>query len=274
MTDFENLDDLVTRVPNGAKLAVVPDYSGVAMAATIELIRRGVRDLHLVCVPISGLQADLLIGAQCITTIETSAVTLGEYGGAPRFNAALRDGRIRVLDATCPAIHAALMASEKGVPFATLRGLIGSDVLARRSDWRMIDNPFEPSDKIVAMPALQPDVALFHAHLADRAGNVWVGRRREQIILAHASKTSLVTVEKIVDDDLLADERTAAGVLPSLYVTALAEAKQGAWPIGLWEAYPAEDAFLQSYAKEARDNDGFDRILANLLSGTTRAAAE
>ena len=165
------------------------------------------------------------------------------------------------------------MASEKGVPFATLRGLVGSDVLARRSDWRMIDNPFEPNDSIVAMPALQPDIALFHAHSADRQGNVWVGRRREQIMMAHASKTSLVTVEKIVDDNLLADERTAAGVLPSLYVTALAESKRGAWPIGLWEAYPGDDAFLQTYVKEARDEDGFDRILASLLNGTIPAAA-
>jgi len=274
MTQIQSLDDLAAAIPDGAKLAVVPDYSGVAMTATIALIRRGVRNLHLVCVPISGLQADLLIGAGCVATIETSAVTLGEFGGAPRFNAALRHRRIQVLDATCPAIHAALMASEKGVPFATLRGLVGSDVLARRADWRVIDNPFEPNDAIVAMPALQPDVALFHAHMADRQGNVWVGRRREQIVMAHASKTTFVTVEEIVDGDLLADEKTAAGVLPSLYVTALAEAKCGAWPIGLWEVYPPDETFLQAYAKEARDDDGFDRVLASLLNGATRAAAE
>ncbi len=84
----------------------------------------------------------------------------------------------------------------------------------------------------------------------------------------------LVTVEEIVDDNLLADERTAAGVLPSLYVTALAEAKRGAWPIGLWEGYPEDEAFLQNYAKVARDDDGFDRVLAGMLSGATRAAAE
>ena len=274
MTEIQSLDDLVARIPNGAKVAVVPDYSGVAITATIELIRRGAQDLHVVCVPISGLQADLLIGAGCVATIETSAVTLGEFGGAPRFNAALKNRKINVLDATCPAIHAALMASEKGVPFATLRGLVGSDVLARRSDWRMIDNPFAPNDAIVALPAIQPDIALFHAHVADRQGNVWVGRRREQIVMAHASKSALVTVEEIVDDNLLADERTAAGVLPSLYVTALAEAKRGAWPIGLWEGYPADEAFLQNYAKVARDDDGFDRALAGMLSGATRAAAE
>ena len=34
-----------------------------------------------------------------------------------------------MMDATCPVIHAALQASEKGIPFIPLRGLIGSDIL-------------------------------------------------------------------------------------------------------------------------------------------------
>ena len=274
MTEIDSLSDLVARIADGDKIAVVPDYSGVAMAATLELIRRGTGNLHLVCVPISGLQADLLIGAGCVGTIETSAVTLGEYGGAPRFNAALKAGGVKVLDATCPAIHAGLMASEKGVPFGTLRGLIGSDILANRADWQVIDNPFSTNDPIVALPAIQPDIALFHAHCADRHGNVWVGRRREQVITAHASKTSLVTVEEIVDDDLLGDEKSAAGVIPALYVSVIAKAKNGAWPVGLWNRYPADPAFLRSYAKVARDNAGFDQVLAELLERTTRAAAE
>ncbi len=60
------------------------------MAATRALIRRGVRGLHLVCVPTSGLQADLLIGAGCVAALETSAVTLGKFGAAPRFTAAAK----------------------------------------------------------------------------------------------------------------------------------------------------------------------------------------
>src|SRR6266581_2059806 len=80
-------------------------------------------------VPTSSLQADLLIGAGCVETIETSAVSLSEFGPAPRFTAAVTAGTIRVKDATCPALHAAFQAAEKGVPFMPLRGLLGSDVL-------------------------------------------------------------------------------------------------------------------------------------------------
>ena len=49
------------------------------------MIRRGVKNLHLVALPTSSLQADLLIGAGCVETLETSAVSLGEFGPAPRF---------------------------------------------------------------------------------------------------------------------------------------------------------------------------------------------
>src|SRR5438105_15271682 len=108
MTDFCSLAALATAVPDGAKLAIPAHYAGPAMAATRELVRRGARGLHLVCVPQSGLQADLLIGAGAVRAIETSAVTLGEFGLAPRFTAAVRAGGVRVLDATWPAIHAGL----------------------------------------------------------------------------------------------------------------------------------------------------------------------
>src|SRR5579859_7391989 len=140
------LDDALRLIGDGMLVAIPPDYAGVAMAATRALLRRGVRNLSLVCVPQSGLQADMLIGAGAVAEIETAAVTLGEYGLAPRFTAAIRAGAIRIKDATCPAIHAGLQASEKGAPFGAMRGLIGSDLLKVRPDWRVIDNPFGPPD--------------------------------------------------------------------------------------------------------------------------------
>ena len=67
--------------------------------------------------------------------------------------AAVKSGAIQIKDSTCPAVYAALQAGEKGQPFAPLRGLIGSDVLASRPDYKVIENPFEPGDDIVLLPA-------------------------------------------------------------------------------------------------------------------------
>ena len=264
MTETLSLDRLAGRIADGAMLALPPDYSFVPMAAVRALVRRGVRDLHLVTVPQAGIAADLLIGAGCVATIETAAVSLGELGNAPRFTAAVEGGRVAIRDSTCPAIHAALQAAEKGVPFMPLRGLIGSDLLGARPDWRVIDNPLADSDgdPIVLLPALKPDVALFHAPYADEHGNVWLGARRELVTMAHAAKETLVTVEQVRPGDLLADETLAAGTLPALYVTALAEAPRGAWPLGLAERYEPDRAHLADYARLAASEEGFARYCA------------
>jgi glutaconate CoA-transferase subunit A len=238
------------------------------MAATRELLTRRPDRLHLVCVPTAGLQVDLLIGAGVVATVETSAVSLGEAGPAPRFVEAVRAGTIRVLDATCPAIHAGLTAAQKGVPFMPIRGLIGSDVLRHRPDWQVIPNPLsDRPDPIVVIPAITPDVCLFHAPLADREGNVQIGRRRELATMAYAARRTLVTVERLTDTSLLADEASAAGVLPSLYVEAVAEAPRGAWPYGLWGHYPSDADWLARYAAAAREPAGFRTMLAAFLQG-------
>jgi glutaconate CoA-transferase subunit A len=257
-----DLAALAARVPDGARLAIPADYSGVAMAATRAIARRGARGLRLVTVPTSGMQADLLIGAGCVAEIETSGVTLNEHGLAPRFTAAAKSGAIRVIEATCPAIHAELQASEKGVPFMPLRGLLGSDILKQRPDWKTIDNPLGAGyDPLVLLPALKPDFALFHARWADRHGNVWIGRRRELATMAHASAVTLATVEAIHEGDLMADEATAAGTLPAFYVGAVAVAERGAWPLGLAGVYAADDAEIARYAAAARSDAAFARYL-------------
>ena len=268
-----DLDRLVARIPDGARIALPPDYSGCAMAAVAALIRRRPRGLHLIGVPALGLQADWLIGAGCVATLETAAMTLGEYGLPPRFNAAIKARKLAMLDATCPAIHAGLQAAEKGIPFLPLRGILGSDLLKHRPDWKVIDNPMShqkgagEKDPIVLIPAITPDVTLFHAARADKHGNVWIGVRRELMLMAHAAKTTLVSVERIEDTDFLKDAALAAGTIPALYISAIAVARQGAAPIGLAGEYPTDTKALAAYVAAAASDDGFSRWLdANILA--------
>jgi glutaconate CoA-transferase subunit A len=258
---IHSLDAALEAITDDAMLAVPREQSGVAMAATRALIRRGVKNLHLVALPTSTLQADLLIGAGAVTTLETSAVSLGELGPAPRFTAAVKAGTITMKDATCPAIYAALQAAEKGIPFMPLRGLIGSDLLAHRPEWRVIDNPFGNDDPVVLLPAIKPDVALFHAPMADAQGNVWIGRQRDLTTLAHAAAKTIVTVEQLHEGDLLDDPRLAAGTLPGFYVEAVAIAPRGAWPLGLPDHYGADMAHLAEYVRLAATAEGFAKYL-------------
>lgn len=270
-----SLDALVARIPDGARLAIPPSRSGVAMAATRALIARGARALHLIAVPTSGIQADMLIGAGCVAVIESAGITLDEHGQAGRFVEAVRSGRISPRDSTCPAVVAGLQAGEKGIPFMPIRGLLGSDLLRFRPDYRVIDNPFaEAGDPIVLVPAIVPDVALFHAPLADAQGNVWIGSMRELMTLAHAARSTLVTVERITRDNLMADPLRAPATVPATFITAIAQAERGAWPLGLAGEYEADEAALARYAAAARTAEGFADWLAQAWDQPLHSAAE
>lgn len=258
MTD---LDELSAMIPDGASMALAPDYSGCALEIVRRIIHRGIKDLDLIGVPQLGYQADLLIGAGAVRSVETAAVTLGEAGPAPCFTRAIKSGSLHIKDSTCPVIHTGLQAAEKGIPFAPIRGVIGSDLVEHRADWRVIDSPFDQSERILLVPALKPDIALFHAAKADQEGNVWVGVRRELMLMAHAATSTVVTVEEICEHNLLDDDLTAAGTIPSLYIHKIATAPGGAKPLGLRGCYETDRAHITAYAEAASTEDGFRRYL-------------
>src|SRR3982751_515383 len=120
MTTPISLEAMAASVPDGALVALPPDNSLPSVALAKALVRRGARNLRLLGVPVAGFAADMLIGAGCVAEIETSAVSLGEAGFAPRFSAAVQAGTLVVRDRTCPAVHTMLQAAEKGVPFMPL----------------------------------------------------------------------------------------------------------------------------------------------------------
>ena len=259
-------EDLAALIPDGALLALPPDYSLPAMAVVRALIVQKKKNLRLLGVPVLGMCADLLIGAGCVAEVHSSAVSLGEAGLAPRFSEAVEKNLVKVVDATCPAVHTALQASEKGVPFMPLRGVLGSDLVKNRTDWQVSQNPFaQEEDPILLVPALAPDIALFHARWADEAGNVWVGRRRELATIAHAARQSLVSYEELKAGDMLEDEILAPGVIGAIYITAIAPAQRGAWPLGIAGVYDIDDAHLAHYAREAKTRAGFERYLSEFV---------
>jgi len=259
------VDELAARVPDGASLSVQKgDERDVPMALAHALIRRGVRGLHVITLPTaaypaSGMMVDLLIGAGCVDSVETSGISLHELGAAPRFTQAVKAGRLKVLDATCPAVYAGLQAGAKGQPFAPLRGLIGSDLLRHRGDYRVIDNPYAPGDPIVVVPAINADVAIFHADQADAEGNVWIGRDRDRLLAAHAANRVLVTVDRVVPGCFFDDEVLAAGVIPASCIDALAVVPGAGLP--LTADGRLDLAEVRRYQRAAQDDAAFDDYL-------------
>ena len=267
--DELSLQEIVDQVKNGFVLGIPADYSGVPMKFTKELIKRGVKDLKLYCLPLTTIQGDMLIGSGCVSEIEAAAVTLGEFGLAPRFSEAVENGNILIKDSTCPALHAQLQATEKSVPFMPLRGVIGSDIQKHRKDWQIISNPMTSSgvkdEPILLLPATELDILVFHAACSDKNGNIQIGRRRELSTLAHASKKVFVTVEKVLDIDFFDNELSAATCLPALYVDGIAIVKNGAWPCALPGVYASDNEELKKYSLAAKTKKGFEEYMRNFL---------
>jgi len=142
-----------------------------------------------------------------------------------------------------------------GVPYVPIIGLVGTDLLKKRDDMVMAPDPFDGKKVSVVAKAMRPDVAVFHAHKADRAGNVSCGYFAEAVILAEASHHVVVTAEEIVDR--LTEKDATGTFIPSILVDTVAHAPCGAHPAGLTGCYGVDKLHMAEYAKAARDDATF-----------------
>ena len=160
------------------------------------------------------------------------------------------------------------VAGASGLPFAVLRGYVGTDMPYVTDTIKPITCPFT-GERLAAVPALNPDVAIIHAQRADRAGNVqlWglLGVQKEAVL---AARRSLVTVEEIVDELLPVP---GAIVLPSWSVTAVAAVPGGAHPSYAQGYSDRDNAYYAHWDAISRDRAAFVGWLDEQLHAATTA---
>jgi glutaconate CoA-transferase, subunit A len=259
---FVDLAEAAEFIPDGATLGVgrLPP-----MALVRQLVRRGARDLDLVSAPTGGLAEDLLIAAGAVRSIHTSGVDLAEFGLAPSFGRAVDSGEVRVIDSSCPAMLMALQAGASGMSFSPVPGLFGSDLLAERGDWKVIEDPFCDGGQVVLVPAVAPAYAAIHALRADPEGNVVTTIEFDDRLLVQASGKVVVTVEQVragATDSLLPDEQ----LIPAAYLELVVEAPGGSAPVGCFGRYPDDRDAILAYLAAARDPAAMRAWLDRLLA--------
>jgi glutaconate CoA-transferase, subunit A len=93
----------------------------------------------------------------------------------------------------------ALQAGASGVSFTPVPGLLGSDLLSRRPDYRVVDDPYRPGVRVVLVPAITPDFALLHGRRADSDGSVVIGTGHDDRLVAQASRHVIFSVDAVED---------------------------------------------------------------------------
>ncbi|MGH8929440.1 MAG: CoA transferase subunit A [Egibacteraceae bacterium] len=223
------------------------------MALVRELIRQGRRGLHVVG-SAHGIDVDLLVGAGVVAVVEESYVGYEQdFGLAPAYRRAAESGRLSVRESCCYTILQQLRAAEYGIPFMPVRGILGTDIGRLHPEYKEIECPFT-GQRLVAVPALAPDVALIHGLMADRRGNVHLAR---PLVLderfTFASRKVIVTVERVASASEVAE---AGVVLPYFAVTAVVEAPYGAHPTSCYPHYTYDRTHMGEWVKAAASDEG------------------
>jgi len=152
-----------------------------------------------------------------------------------------------------------------GVPYVPVMGLVGSDLLKRREDMLIREDPFNPGVRTVVAKSLRPDVALLHGQKADRAGNVSMGQFNDDTLLAEASRRVIVTVEEVVDK--LTEVDSKGTVLPSILVDAVVHAPYGAHPAACPDYYGVDEAHIHRYIEASKSDAAFAAYLEETVFG-------
>jgi glutaconate CoA-transferase subunit A len=160
------------------------------------------------------------------------------------------------------AVGLRFRAGAMGVPFLPMRSMMGSDVIGQLPDTKQIDCPFT-GEKLVLVPALNPDFALIHVQRCDAYGNAQIdGLPFMDLDLAMAANSVILTTERIVSNDQIrrAPDQTK---IPFIAVDAVVEAPFGAAPHECYGVYEPLFAHLDAYAMQIR-RDAEDGIRAYL----------
>jgi glutaconate CoA-transferase, subunit A len=269
MADIMSLAEAVTELVHDCDTVALEGFTHlIPVAAGHEIIRQRKRDLTLVRMT-PDIVYDQMIGAGCARKLIFSWGGNPGVGSLHRFRDAVQNGwpaPLEIEEHSHAGMANRYVAGASGLPFAILRGYVGTDLPAVTDTVKPIVCPFT-GEQLTAVPALNPDVTIIHAQRADRRGNVQVwgllGVQKEAVL---AARRSLVTVEEIVDE--LAP-LPGAIVLPTWVVTAVAEVPEGAHPSYAQGYSERDNAYYAAWDAIGRDRETFTRWLHDHVFAAT-----
>jgi glutaconate CoA-transferase subunit A len=262
-----SLDDMVGEVRPGMTVG----FGGWGsrrkpMAVVRALVRAKVEDLTVVSY--GGPDVGLLCAAGLVRKVVFGFVTLDSIALDPHFRAARQHGAVEAMEVDEGMFYLGLLAAAWRVPFLPTRAGLGSDVLVVNPALRTVVSPYEDAQELVAMPALELDVAFAHVNRADHHGNGQVlgpDPFFDDLFLG-AARRRFVTAERVVEPGRLAEEGPLQSVVVNRLLTdGVCQADHGAHFTSCPPDYGRDEAFQQRYARAGADAEAFREFSARFL---------
>jgi glutaconate CoA-transferase, subunit A len=263
-------DAIARHVPSGAMVLLGAQMEQmIPFVAGHELIRQGRRDLTLVG-PISDILFDQMIGAGCASKVMAAWVGNVSAGVAYCLRRAVEQGiprRVDVTDYSNFTFALALHSAALGVPFLPTYSTLGSDLLKKNGNLREFISPVN-EDKLVAVRALRPDVAVLHVQRADEHGNahIW-GSLGVAVDGARAARKVIIVAEEIVAPEVIASDPNRT-LVPGFLVAAVVHEPGGAHPSPVQGYYGRDHSFFAEYHDQSRKLEDFEKWLGRWVVRT------
>ena len=235
-----------------------------------EMIRQRKKDLTLVGCNLS-MPMDMMVGMGLVRRTELGTGNLERFGTTHCWRKAIEQGKLVNEDYSHLGMVTRFLGGEMGLPFMPIMSLLGSDILAQKSvstgkKYEITDNPWNPGEKVVLLPSLNPDVSVIHAQKADETGNLVIdGFLAHEPEMIRASKAVIVSCEEVVSPDEIRryPERTT---IPYVYVSAVVHQPWGAYPTSVYRCYAHDGEHMREYQKAAREGGpAFDAYMEKYI---------
>jgi glutaconate CoA-transferase subunit A len=259
--------DAVSRLVGDGDYLAIGGFGGARLPTAVvhEILRQGKQNLrfagHTATHDFQILCAGNLTGrGRTLAKVDVAYVVgLEARGLSPHARRVIESGEVECVEWSNYTLAVRFKAAAMGLPFLPARSLLGTDTF-RRSAAKVIECPFT-GEKLVALPALYPDVSAIHVHEADRYGNCRLrGTSVADIELARASKRLIITCERLVPEDEIRRDPTRT-VIPFFCVDAVCEVPYGSYPGNMPYDYFSDEAHLRKWLAVEKDLDTLKRFL-------------
>lgn len=241
------------------------------MAIVREILRSPVKDLTVVAY--GGPEVGMLCAAGKVRKLVFGFATLDAIPLEPYYRKAREAGELELMELDEGMFQWGLRAAGMRLPFLPTRCGLATDVARLNPDIKPIRSPYADGEVLLAMPALNLDVAFLHVNVADRLGNCLVTGPDPYFdhLFARAAQQCFVSCERLEERLELSADSARFNTFERYLVTGVVHAPLGAHPTSCPSDYGWDLTHLKQYVASSGEEGGWARYVETYVTAGEQA---